>query len=158
MMLQLCLLNYILEMLSCRKVHMVTKAKFFQVVTDFASSWGLGGGVEKSKDCTICNYKRREILVIVWGFLYFWLETILLNYISTRNLKIWIFVNFWLVFWCRWLSPNLTLSCVSICGGRTVLEKLWTQTLRFSQKLGEKIKCKNVVKLHFVTNMKEIIV
>lgn len=23
---------------------MVTKAKFFQVVTDFASSWGLGGG------------------------------------------------------------------------------------------------------------------
>lgn len=73
MLLQLCLtlLNYILEMLSCRKVHMVTKAKFFQVVTDFASSWGLGGGVEKSKDCTICNYKRREILVIVWGFLYF---------------------------------------------------------------------------------------
>lgn len=74
MLLQLCLLNYILEMLSCRKVHMVTKAKFFQVFTDFASSWGLGGGgggVEKSKDCTICNYKRREILVIVWGFLYF---------------------------------------------------------------------------------------
>lgn len=49
MLLQLCLLNYILEMLSCRKVHMVTKAKFFQVVTDFASSWGLGGGVLKSQ-------------------------------------------------------------------------------------------------------------
>lgn len=44
MLLQLCMLKYILEMLSCRKVHMVTKAKFFQVVTDFASSWGLGGG------------------------------------------------------------------------------------------------------------------
>lgn len=63
MLLQLCMLKYILGMLSCTKVHMVTKAKFFQVVTDFASSWGLGeggGGVEKSKDCTICNYKRRE--------------------------------------------------------------------------------------------------
>lgn len=70
MLLQLCMLKYILGMLSCRKVHMVTKAKFFPVVTDFASSWGLGG-VEKSKDCTICNYNRREILVIVWGFLYF---------------------------------------------------------------------------------------
>lgn len=72
MLLQLCMLKYILGMLSCRKVHMVTKAKFFQVVTDFASSCRLReGGVEKSKDCTICNYKRREILVIVWGFLYF---------------------------------------------------------------------------------------
>lgn len=28
---------------------MVTKAKFFQVVTDFASSWGLGGGGLKSQ-------------------------------------------------------------------------------------------------------------
>lgn len=32
------------------------------------------------------------------------------------------------------------------------------KTLRFSQKVGEKIKWKNFVKLHFVTNMKEIIV
>lgn len=52
MLLQLCMLKYILGMLSCRKVHMITKAKFFQVVTDFASSWGLGGlggGVLKSQ-------------------------------------------------------------------------------------------------------------
>lgn len=49
MLLQLCMLKYILGMLSYRKVHMVTKAKFFQVVTDFASSWGLGGVLKSQK-------------------------------------------------------------------------------------------------------------
>lgn len=36
--------------------------------------------------------------------------------------------------------------------------KAMNTDLKISQKVGEKIKCKNVVKLHFVTNMKEIIV
>lgn len=52
MLLQLCMLKYILEMLSCRKVHMVTKAKFYKVVTDnkvcfIMGAWG--GGLKSQK-------------------------------------------------------------------------------------------------------------